>query len=287
MPQTPDSPNASPTRQTDTLPGVRHVVAVGAGKGGVGKSTIAVLAAVGLSRRGARVALLDGDVYGPSLPKLTGTEGHQPTAHENGRLAPVEVHGIKIVSMGHLLPPDQAVIWRGPMAQKYVKEMLDITDWGEIDYLLVDLPPGTGDIPLTLAQSIPLTGAVIVCTPQDVALVDAVRAIRMYEKLEVPTIGIVENMSYYVCPHCGHRDEIFSHGGAQQAATSLGVPFLGAIPLNVAIRAHGDAGRPLAAFSDAEPALIAALDGVVDRLAEALQERARQGTPLPQLKINP
>jgi ATP-binding protein involved in chromosome partitioning len=267
------------------LAGVKQVIAVGAGKGGVGKSTIALLAAVGLQRKGFRTALLDGDVYGPSLPKLTGTEHLQPQMTPDGRLVPPESDGLKVVSMGHLLQPDQAVIWRGPMAQKYVKEMLEVTLWGELDYLFVDLPPGTGDIPLTLAQSIPLTGAIVVCTPQDVALADALRALHMYEKLGVHPLGIVENMSYYVCPHCGHRDEIFSHGGARNAATELQVPFLGALPLNAAIRAHGDAGRPAANFTDVEPAVIAALDDFVTRLASALQERARQSLPLPQLKI--
>jgi ATP-binding protein involved in chromosome partitioning len=180
---------------------------------------------------------------------------------------------------------DQAVIWRGPMAQKYVKEMLEVTDWGELDYLFVDLPPGTGDIPLTLAQTIPLSGAIVVCTPQDVAIMDAVRALKMYQRLGVEPIGIVENMSYYVCPHCGHRDEIFSHGGAKRAAEELSVPFLGSIPLNIAIRAHGDAGRPLGYFTDVEPAVIAALNDFITLLAAQLQERARQSTPLPQLKI--
>ncbi len=273
-------------RLTDTLPGVGHVIAVGAGKGGVGKSTIAVLAAAGLLRAGYKVALLDGDVYGPSLPKLTGTEDRKPQVGPNGRLLPVEIDGLKLVSMGHLLARDQAVIWRGPMAQKYVKEMLDATEWGPLDYLFVDLPPGTGDIPLTLAQTIPLAGFLIVCTPQDVAVMDAVRALQMYRRLGVEPLGIVENMSYYVCPHCGHRDEIFSHGGAKQAAADLGVPFLGAIPLNVAIRAHGDAGRPFAYFTDAEPAVIAALNDFITRLAEQLQVRVRQRTPLPQLKIS-
>jgi len=266
------------------LPGVEHVVAVGAGKGGVGKSTVAVLAAVGLVRRGKRVGLLDADVYGPSLPKLTGTEGRQLDLDEQGRIKPAEADGLKLISMGYLVPPDQAVIWRGPMAQKYVKEFLDRTEWGGLDYLLVDLPPGTGDIPLTLAQTIPLTGAVVVCTPQDVALQDAIRALRMYEKLGVEPLGIVENMSYYVCPQCGHRDEIFSHGGAERAAKELGVPFLGALPLNAAIRAHGDAGQPEACFTEVEPYMAEALDGFVDSLASAIANQARKRTPLPQLR---
>jgi ATP-binding protein involved in chromosome partitioning len=275
---------AAGTPPPTPLVGVEHVVAIGAGKGGVGKSTVAVLAAVGLLRRGLRTGLLDADVYGPSLPKLTGTEGQQLDLDENGRVRPAEADGLKLVSMGYLVPPDQAVIWRGPMAQKYVKEFLDRTDWGGLDYLFVDLPPGTGDIPLTLAQSIPLTGAVVICTPQDVALQDAIRALRMYEKLGVEPLGIVENMSYYVCPHCGHRDEIFSHGGAAKAAKELGVPFLGALPLNGAIRAHGDAGRPGACFVDAEPYMVEALNGFVERLRGVIADQARKRMPLPQLK---
>jgi ATP-binding protein involved in chromosome partitioning len=286
-------PGPAMQRPTNPLPGVKHVIAVGAGKGGVGKSTIAVLATVGLLRRGQRAALLDADVYGPSLPKLTGSESQQLEVDEQGRVLPVEIPvptaggtaPLKLVSMGHLIKPDDAVIWRGPMAQKYLKEFLDRTYWGELDVLIVDLPPGTGDIPLTLAQTIPLTGAIVVCTPQDVALLDAVRALRMYQKLGVPPLGIVENMSYYVCPHCGNRDEIFSHGGARKAAEDMQVPFLGALPLNIAIRAHGDAGRPAAPFTDADPHLIAALDDFVTRVEATIALQAAKATPLPQLKI--
>ncbi len=297
------SPGAAASQSREPLPGVKYVVAVGAGKGGVGKSTIALLAAVGLLRKGHTAALLDADVYGPSLPKLTGTDDRQLAVDAQGRVLPAEVPlelgaggsagagageapVLKVVSMGHLIDPDQAVIWRGPMAQKYVKEFLDRTYWGEqLDYLFVDLPPGTGDIPLTLAQSIPLTGAVVVCTPQEVALLDAVRALRMYQKLGVAPLGIVENMSYYVCPHCGNRDEIFSHGGAKRAAEELGVPFLGAIPLNVALRRHGDAGRPAANFMDVEPHITAALDDFVTKLAESIEAHARQAARRPELRV--
>lgn len=274
-----------PPRSTNTLPGVRHVIAVGAGKGGVGKSTVAVLLAVGMQRLGLKVGLLDADVYGPSLPMMTGTAGMQPYADESGRIVPPQFNNIKIMSMGYIVPADQAVVWRGPMAQKYVKEFLDRGDWGELDYLIVDLPPGTGDIPLTLAQSIPLSGAVLVCTPQDVALLDAMKALRMYQKLGVEALGIVENMSYYLCPHCGHREEIFSHGGAQQAAREAGVPFLGAIPLNASIRVSGDAGTPFDNFSKGEPYVVAALSQVVKRVLDEVEERTRQRMPLPQLKI--
>ncbi len=274
-------------RVTNTLPGVKHVIAVGAGKGGVGKSTVAALLAAGLTRRGLACGLLDADVYGPSLPKITGTERAQPLADEQGRIIPPVRDGIRIMSMGYLVQPDQAIVWRGPMAQKYVKEFIDRGMWGALDYLIVDLPPGTGDIPLTLAQSVPLTGAVVVCTPQDVALLDALKALRMYQKLGVEPLGIVENMSYYVCPHCGQRDEIFSHGGAERAAREMNVPFLGAIPLNVRIRQNGDAGELLANFTQGEPQVIAALEHLATQLIERVEAHVRERTPLPQLRVSP
>ncbi|MFN0136469.1 MAG: P-loop NTPase [Phycisphaerae bacterium] len=273
-------------RNTNSMPGVRHVVAVGAGKGGVGKSTVAVLLAVGLQRLGYKVGLLDADVYGPSLPKLTGTETLQPEVEAaTGALIPPMRDGIPIMSMGHLVPPDQAIVWRGPMAQKYVKEFIDRGKWGELDYLIVDLPPGTGDIPLTLAQSIPLTGAVIVCTPQDVAMLDAVKAIRMYEKLGVIPLGIVENMSFYVCPQCGHRAEIFSHGGCEEASQQLDIPFLGNIPINIDIRIHSDAGRMHDNFTRTEPEVVAALEHVVRQLVEQVAIRSGEQLPVPTLNI--
>ncbi|MBK9120959.1 MAG: Mrp/NBP35 family ATP-binding protein [Phycisphaerales bacterium] len=284
MSETP-TPEHNPPPSPPPLPQVKHVIAIGAGKGGVGKSTVALIAAAGLQRKGFKTALLDADVYGPSLAKLTGTEGRELELDSAGRIQPADADGLKVVSIGHLISPNQAVIWRGPMAQKYVKEFIDRTNWGDIDYLIVDLPPGTGDIPLTLAQSIPLTGAVLVCTPQDVALLDAVRAHHMYERLGVPALGLVENMSYYLCPHCGHRDEIFSHGGARRAAEELQMPFLGEIPLNIAIRSHGDEGRPAAYFTDVEPQVVASLEHFVDQLAQVVQERSRKRTPLPVLKM--
>jgi len=268
-----------------SLPGVKSVIAVGAGKGGVGKSTVAAIFAVGLRRKGLAVGLLDGDVYGPSLPKITGTEDARPEVDEQGFIVPPERDGVRIMSMGYLVPPNEAIIWRGPLAQKYLKEMLDRGRWGELDCLIVDLPPGTGDIPLTLAQSIPVTGAVVVCTPQDVALIDAVKAMRMYQKLGVHCLGIVENMSYHVCPQCGYRDEIFGHGGAEAAARSHGVPFLGGIPLNTTIRINGDTGALLENFTQAEPPVVAALERTVERLIEELEAvRKKHGTPLPQVR---
>ncbi|QOJ15449.1 MAG: Mrp/NBP35 family ATP-binding protein [Planctomycetia bacterium] len=267
------------------VPGVRHVIAVGAGKGGVGKSTVAVLTAFGLARAGFKVGLLDADVYGPSIPKLTSTEGAQPAPAEDGSIVPPEVDGIKVLSMGYLVAPDQPVVWRGPMAQKYVKEFLERGRWAPLDFLIVDLPPGTGDIPLTLAQSIPLSGAVVVCTPQDVALIDARRALLMYRKLGVDVLGIVENMSYYVCPHCGERDEIFSHGGAERAARELDAPFLGAIPLNVSIRLAGDAGEPQRCLAGGEAVVASAVEDVVRRILRQAELRDQQRNPLPTLTI--
>lgn len=275
----------APSASVPGLPGVRHVIAVGAGKGGVGKSTVALLIAYGLHRRGKRTGLLDADVYGPSIPKMTGTEAEQPAALPDGRIDPPQVDGMKVMSMGHVVSADQAIVWRGPMAQKYVKEFLERGAWGELDYLVVDLPPGTGDIPLTLAQSIPLSGAVVVCTPQDVALLDAIRALRMYQKLGVQPLGIVENMSGYVCPHCGERDDVFGRGGAEQAARELGVPFLGAIPLNAAICVHGDAGRPEAYFQKTERTVIDAVERFLDRVVEEVERSAAAAGPLPTVKI--
>jgi ATP-binding protein involved in chromosome partitioning len=237
---------AHPPATHSSVPAAAHIIAVGAGKGGVGKSTIALLAAAGLLRRGYRTALLDADVYGPSLPKLTGTEHCELQLDPSGRVRPVEIDGLKLISMGHLITREQAVIWRGPMAQKYVKEFLERADWGEIGYLFVDLPPGTGDIPLTLAQSFPVTAALVVCTPQEVGLLDAVRALRMYQK--------------------------------------LGVPFLGAIPLHTTLRVHGDAGRPFGAFTDGDPAVIEAIEQFLTRVVEEVRAQARKRTPLPQIK---
>ena len=270
---------------THSLPGVKNVIAVGAGKGGVGKSTVAVLLACGLQKQGYKVGLLDADVYGPSLPKLTGTEGHTPQQDADGRIVPPQRNGIPIMSMGYLVPSNQAIVWRGPMAQKYVSEFLNRGAWGELDYLIVDLPPGTGDIPLTLSQTIPLTGAVVVCTPQDLALLDATKAVLMYQKLNVEVLGMVENMSYYLCPQCGHRAEIFSHGGCEEAARGLGLPFLGSVPLHLSIRVNSDAGEPFESFSKADPLIIDALTGVTARLVEEVERHLRERLPLPQIRM--
>ena len=225
------------------LPDVKKIIAVGAGKGGVGKSTVATTIAVGLSRNGAKVGLLDGDIYGPSLTTMLGLHGEQSKT-EDGLLIPFEVHGIKTMTIGKLVDPDHALIWRGPRAHSAFKQLATQTNWGELDYLIVDLPPGTGDVPLTLAQLLPLTGAVIVCTPQVVAQDDARRAIRMFEQLGVPILGLVENMSYFVADD-GKSYDIFGRGGGEQMATKMNVAFLGEIPIHPSMRIAADTGEPL------------------------------------------
>jgi ATP-binding protein involved in chromosome partitioning len=237
-------PSPAVRPQASLIPQVKSTVAVASGKGGVGKSTVAVNLAVALHRHGAKVGLMDTDVYGPSVPHLMGSQ--QGPVVVEGKLAPPEEAGIKIISMGYFLPQDEAVIWRGPMLHKTIHQFLGDVRWGELDYLIMDLPPGTGDIQLSLSQTIPLTGAVIVSTPQDMALNVASKAIAMFQKLNVPILGIVENMSYHVCSHCGQREDIFGHGGARVAAAKMKFPFLGEIPLDIHIRTESDSGRPVA-----------------------------------------
>ncbi|HEY3242120.1 MAG TPA: Mrp/NBP35 family ATP-binding protein [Phycisphaerae bacterium] len=266
------------------LPGIKNIIAVGAGKGGVGKSTAAVLLAIGLRRAGAVVGLMDADVYGPSIPTMTGVEGMTPVVNGD-RIMPVESHDVKIMSIGFMVQRDQPLIWRGPMVHGVIKQFLEQVEWGQLDYLIVDLPPGTGDVPLTLAQSIPMTGAVVICTPQDVALIDARRAVRMYEQLNVPSLGIIENMSYYLCPKCGHRDEIFDHGGADMAARELGVPFLGEIPLNADIRRFADAGTPEATFTKSQNYVVAAIERVVNAVAGQVSVKNLLQVAAPTLSI--
>lgn len=225
------------------LPDVKNTVAVASGKGGVGKSTVAVNLAVALARDGAKVGLIDTDVYGPSAPLMMGIKTRPQVV--NQKLIPLENYGVKVMSIGFLVDPMEAVIWRGPMASSAVKQFISDVDWGELDYLVFDLPPGTGDVQLTLVQSVPLTGGVIVTTPQDISLADARKGMKMFERVNVPILGIVENMSYYICPHCGHRDEIFSYGGGRRTAEEMGVPFLGEIPIVTDIRIGGDIGKPI------------------------------------------
>jgi len=254
--------------QSTLLPGVLNTIAVASGKGGVGKSTVSANLAVALMRTGARVGLMDADVYGPSIPKLMGVgAGLQQT--ENEKMIPPLQHGVKIMSMGFFLPKGDAVIWRGPMLHKMIQEFLGRVEWGELDYLVIDLPPGTGDVQLSLCQSIPLTGAVIVSTPQDLALEVASKAILMFRKLKTPILGIIENMSYHYCSHCGQREDIFGHGGAREASEKADIPFLGEIPLDAHIRVSSDEGRPVA-LEPADSPVARAFHELAGRVAERI-----------------
>lgn len=251
--------------KNNPLPSVKQIVAVGAGKGGVGKSTVAVNVAVGLAREGAQVGLMDGDIYGPSLPTLLGLGQAPPRTTGQNMIVPFEIHGIKTMTIGRLVEPDKPLIWRGPMAHGAFRQLATQTDWGPLDYLIIDLPPGTGDVPLTMAQLLPLTGAVIVCTPQKVAQDDARRAIAMFRQLEIDVLGVVENMSYFVGDD-GKEYDIFGRGGAQMMAQDMGVHFLGAVPISMALRANSDQGDPTANFTG-DPKTAAPLVHVVKALA--------------------
>ena len=274
----PAGPGGVP-RGNNPLPQVKRVIAVGAGKGGVGKSTLAVNLALGLARSGSRVGLMDGDIYGPSMPTMLGIKGQQPEVH-GGKIVPFYVHGLHAITIGALVEVDKPLIWRGPMAHGAFKQLFsDNTEWPELDYLIVDLPPGTGDVPLTLCQLLPLAGAVIVATPQQVALDDAVRAARMFQQLGAPILGIVENMSYMPMPD-GTSVDIFGRGGARRAAETLGVPFLGELPLYPALRVNSDAGNPTANF-ETDPALRSALEALVESLKRQIEVQAMQaGAPV-------
>ncbi len=244
----PAAPQPGPRAQAATTlsgpPGVRHIIAVASGKGGVGKSTTACNLALGFVAAGLRVGVLDADIYGPSMPRLFGIRG-RPRIKTGRTLMPMEGHGCKVMSIGFLVEEDTAMIWRGPMVISALNQMLREVDWGDLDVLVVDMPPGTGDAQLTMSQSVPLAGAVIVSTPQDLALIDARRGVAMFQKVNVPILGIIENMSYFLCPDCGTRSNIFGHGGARDEATRIGVPFLGEIPLHMDIRENADGGTPV------------------------------------------
>jgi ATP-binding protein involved in chromosome partitioning len=263
--------------QGNLLPGVRSIVAVASGKGGVGKSTVSVNLAIALAETGARVGLLDADIYGPNIPQMMGARGTPRVVNE--RLIPVEAYGVKIMSIGFLVRPSEAMIMRGPMASGALQQLMRDVEWGELDYLLVDMPPGTGDIALTLAQATSPSGAVIVCTPQDVALSDAVRAIGMFARVNVPILGIVENMSYFVCPCCGERTEIFSHGGAARQAERAKAPFLGEIPLETEIRVGGDEGYPVIVGKPHSP-VAEAFREIAGKLAAQISTRQFRALPV-------
>ncbi|WP_404406064.1 Mrp/NBP35 family ATP-binding protein [Pelagibacterium halotolerans] len=254
------------------VPGIKHIIAVGSGKGGVGKSTCAVNIALAFAAKGFKTGILDADLYGPSLPKLLGLEG-KPALREDGIFRPFDAFGLKAMSIGPMLEGNQAVVWRGPMATSALRQLLRETEWGELDVLVVDLPPGTGDIQISLVQQVELAGAVIVSTPQDLALIDAKKAIDMFARVKIPVLGIIENMSYFLAPDTGARYDIFGHGGAKEAATEFGVPFLGEIPLVMSIREGCDAGRPAVA-ADPEGADARAFIAIADKLAPALERKA-------------
>lgn len=269
-------------RKESIIPGVKNTVAVASGKGGVGKSTVAVNLAVSLAMDGASVGLIDADVYGPSAPLMFGIT--EKPRMSNNKLLPLERYGVKVMSIGFLVDPMQAVIWRGPMASGAIKQFLSDVTWGELDYLIFDLPPGTGDIQLTLVQTIPLTGAVIVTTPQDVALADARKGLVMFNKVNVPVLGIVENMSYYVCDHCGHREDIFDSGGGARTAQELGVPFLGEIPINTKIRIGGDKGNPIVA-ADPDSKHAEGIRQIARQLAAQISIQNVNGIQAPKVEI--
>ena len=240
-------PGASVTASQQTgnpLPGVKSIIAIASGKGGVGKSTTAVNLALGLAAGGKKVGLLDADIYGPSMPRMMGITG-QPVSNDGKNLEVMENYGLKVMSIGFLVEDDTPMIWRGPMVQSALEQMMRDVNWGELDVLVVDMPPGTGDAQLTMSQKVPLTGAVIVSTPQDIALLDARKGLNMFRKVDVPVFGLIENMSYYLCPSCGERSEIFGHGGARAEAARTGMDFLGEVPLHISIRTTSDSGHPI------------------------------------------
>jgi ATP-binding protein involved in chromosome partitioning len=257
-----------PSTPRSVAPDAKSIVAVASGKGGVGKSTVAVNLAVALAQQGHQVGLLDADIYGPNVPMMMGKSEAQLTSTESQKIRPIESYDVKIVSIGFIQQGDAAVIWRGPLVGRMIQQFLTDVEWGALDYLIVDLPPGTGDAQLTLSQAVPLTGAVIVTTPQDVALSDAKKGVNMFLKVSVPVLGIVENMSYFQCPKCNHRTEIFSHGGARQAARQLNVPFLGEVPLDIRVREGGDAGKPIVTQSGD-----AAIKEAFGKIASSLNEQ--------------
>ena len=251
------------------MPGVASIVAVASGKGGVGKSTTAVNLALGLAAGGHKTGLLDADIYGPSLPRMMGITG-KPSSSDGSTLDAMENYGVKVMSMGFLVEEDTPMIWRGPMVQSALEQMMRDVSWGELDIMVVDMPPGTGDIQLTLAQKVPLSGAVIVSTPQDIALIDARKGLNMFRKVDVPVFGLIENMSYFTCPKCGERSEIFSHGGARAEAERLGIDFLGEIPLDIIIRETSDGGRPIV-VSEPESENAQAYRAIADKVWEKIE----------------
>jgi len=262
------------------LAGIRNIIAIASGKGGVGKSTTTVNLALALASEGAKVGILDADIYGPSQPRMLGLSGRKPTSVDGKRIRPLHSFGVACMSIGFLIDEDQPMIWRGPMVTQALQQLLGETDWGDIDYLMVDMPPGTGDIQLTLSQRVPVSGAVIVTTPQDIALLDARKGLRMFEKVKVPVLGIVENMSLHVCSNCGHQEPIFGAGGGERMAEQYGVPLLGNLPLDIHIREEADAGQPSVVADPEGPAARGYLE-----IARRMAARLAAGGDLPGAKF--
>ncbi|WP_428029461.1 Mrp/NBP35 family ATP-binding protein [Ancylobacter sp.] len=274
------APPADPQKGAPGLPGVGAIIAVASGKGGVGKSTLAANLALGLASFGLKVGLLDADIYGPSVPRLMGLKGRPEV---NGRMiTPMQAFGLKVMSIGFMVEEETPMIWRGPMVMSAISQMLKEVNWAPLDILVVDMPPGTGDAQLTMAQQVPLAGAVIVSTPQDLALIDARRGVAMFQKVNVPVLGVVENMSYFMCPHCGTRSDVFGHGGARHEAQRLGVPFLGEVPLQMSIRETSDAGRPVVATRPDSPEA-EIYRSIANAVRESLAGRRSSARPAPRI----
>ena len=255
------------------MPNVKNIIAVASGKGGVGKSTTAVNLALALAAEGASVGVLDADIYGPSQPMMLGVSG-RPTTSDGKTMDPMDGHGIQVSSIGFLIDPDEPMVWRGPMVTQALQQLLEQTNWRDLDYLIVDMPPGTGDIQLTLSQKVPVTGAVIVTTPQDIALLDARKGLKMFEKVGIPILGVVENMSTHICSNCGHVEEIFGHGGGEKMCADFGVDFLGALPLKLAIREQADSGKPTV-VAEPDGAEAAIYKAIARKVAVKVAEKAK------------
>jgi ATP-binding protein involved in chromosome partitioning len=280
-PQPPRTGHGPSAASRIDVPGVKHIIAVASGKGGVGKSTTAVNLALGLAANGVSTGLLDADIYGPSMPRMLGVK-EKPESADGKMLKPIERYGLRTMSIGYIVAEDTPMIWRGPMVSSALEQMLRDVQWGELDVLVVDMPPGTGDAQLTLAQRVALSGAVIVSTPQDIALIDARKGLSMFRKVAVPVLGIVENMSYFLCPKCGERSEIFGHGGAREEAEKMGVPFLGEVPLHLDIRTTGDSGHPIV-VAQPDSAHAQVYKNIAGRVWKQLSAPQRGGRPAPKI----
>ncbi len=271
------SPNPRGDAPKQPIAGVENLIAIGSGKGGVGKTTVSVNLAISMAKLGHRVGLMDADVYGPNVPLMMGLRAAPHSINE--RIQPLEKFGLKLMSMGFLNPGDKPLVWRGPMLHSVIQQFLRGVDWGELDYLLIDLPPGTGDVQLSLIQSAPLTGAVVVTTPSDVSLEDARKAVNMFEQVRVPILGIVENMSFLMCPHCNERIDVFSHGGGKRTAENMHVHFLGEVPLSAEVRIGGDSGKPVATREATDPRAAVFVQMAKDLIARASQEKTASKGP--------